>query len=270
MKPLVSMRAALGDDELLGKALPGPSWASWRVLLVAIMGEPLLDEERAIFAELTGGREREPCELVEEFHAVVGRRSGKTRAAATLATYLATLVDHSDRLAPGERAVLPILSATQWQATRCFHLVRGIFDGAPALASLIKSETADTLRLSTSVDLETRPANFRSIRGATAIAFVCDEVGFWYSAEQARNPPPGYTILLSPGICNPVPSAPQTPAIPETSAWIMLLAGFAGLGLLGCRASARHASALSSHKDACRLKSSSCTAASRRLQRVCS
>jgi hypothetical protein len=59
MKPLVSMRAALGDDELLGKALPGPSWASWRVLLVAIMGEPLLDEERAIFAELTGGRERE-------------------------------------------------------------------------------------------------------------------------------------------------------------------------------------------------------------------
>jgi hypothetical protein len=100
----VSMRAALGDDDLLGRALPGPSWASWRVLLIAIMGEALLDGERPIFAELTGGREREPCELVEEFHAVVGRRSGKTRAAATLATYLAALVDHSDRLAPGERA----------------------------------------------------------------------------------------------------------------------------------------------------------------------
>ena len=53
--------------------------------------------------------------------------------------------------------------------------------------------------------------------------------------------PPGYTILLSPGIGNPIPSAPPAPAIPETSTWIMLLAGFAGLGLLGCRASARHA-----------------------------
>jgi hypothetical protein len=75
MKRLVSMRAAL-DDELLGKALPGLSWASWRILLIAIMGEPLLDEERPIVAELTGGREREPCELVEEFHAVVGRNPG--------------------------------------------------------------------------------------------------------------------------------------------------------------------------------------------------
>ena len=95
MRKLVSMRAALGDDDLLGKALPGPSWASWRILLIAVVGEPLLDGERPMFAELTGGREREPCELVEEFHAVVGRRSGKTRAAATLATYLAALVDHS-------------------------------------------------------------------------------------------------------------------------------------------------------------------------------
>jgi hypothetical protein len=188
VRKLVSMRAALSDDDLLGKALPGESWRSWRVLLIALMGEALTDGERAIFAELTGGREAEPCELVEEFHAVVGRRSGKTRAAATLATYLAALCDHADRLAPGERAVLPILSATQWQATRCFHLIRGIFAEAPALAALIVGETADTVRLSTSVDVECRPANFRSIRGATAIAFVCDEVGFWYSAEQARNP----------------------------------------------------------------------------------
>jgi hypothetical protein len=46
MRKLVSMRAALGDDQLLGRALPGPSWASWRVLLIACMGEPLLDDER--------------------------------------------------------------------------------------------------------------------------------------------------------------------------------------------------------------------------------
>ena len=169
MKPLVSMRAALGDDDLLGKALPGPSWSSWRTLLIAAMGEPLLDGERAVFAELTGGREREPGEPAEEMHAITGRRSGKTRAAATTATYLATLCDHSDQLAPGERAVLPLLSATTWQAMRAFNLIRGIFASAPALASLIESETADTLRLRNAVDIECRPASFRTIRGATAI-----------------------------------------------------------------------------------------------------
>ena len=81
MKPLVSMRAALGDDDLLGKALPDPSWSAWRTMLIAAMGEALTDDERKDFAELTG-REREPRVRAEEVHAIVGRRSGKTKAAA--------------------------------------------------------------------------------------------------------------------------------------------------------------------------------------------
>jgi hypothetical protein len=188
MKPLVSMRAALSDDDLLGKALKGDSWSAWRTMLIAAMGEALTDDEREVWRELTGGREREPCEPVEEFHAVVGRRSGKTKAAATAAVYLSALCDHSGQLAAGERAVLPLLSATTWQATRAFNLIRGVFAGSPALASLIEGETAGELRLRNAVDIVCRPASFRTIRGATAIGFVADEVGFWYSAEQARNP----------------------------------------------------------------------------------
>ena len=61
MKPLVSMRAALGDDDLLGKALPGPSWSAWRTMLIAAMGKPLLEDEREVFAELTGGRSEIGC-----------------------------------------------------------------------------------------------------------------------------------------------------------------------------------------------------------------
>jgi hypothetical protein len=188
VKPLVSMRAALGDPDLLGRAVPGESWSAWRTMLIAIMGEELDEAERAVWRELTGGREAEPGAPVEEFFAVVGRRSGKTRAAATAAVYLAVLCDHSGELAPGERGVLPILSATTWQATRALNLIRGIFSGSPALGSMIESETQDTLRLSTNVDIECRPASFRTIRGATAIAFICDELGFWFSQEQARNP----------------------------------------------------------------------------------
>ena len=84
--------------------------------------------------------------------------------------------------------MLPLLSATTWQASRAFNLIRGIFAGAPALAQLIEGETAGELRLRNAVDIVCRPASFRTIRGATAIGFVADEVGFWYSAEQARNP----------------------------------------------------------------------------------
>ena len=75
MTPFVTMRRALSDTHFLGAALGGDSWLVWRILLIAAMGEPLTDEERAIFAKLTG-REREPGERVDELWCVIGRRGG--------------------------------------------------------------------------------------------------------------------------------------------------------------------------------------------------
>jgi hypothetical protein len=83
MTPFVTMRRALSDGHLLGTALGGDSWLAWRILLIAAMGEALTDEERAIFAKLTG-REREPGERVDELWCVIGRRGGKSRAIAAL------------------------------------------------------------------------------------------------------------------------------------------------------------------------------------------
>ena len=77
MKPIVSMRRALEDPRLLGDVLAGDSWAAWRTLLIAIMGEALTTSERVTFTALTG-RDLEPGRPVEEFWAVVGRRGGKT------------------------------------------------------------------------------------------------------------------------------------------------------------------------------------------------
>ena len=59
------MRAALSDPDLFGKVLPGESWAKWRVLLIAIVGERLTEDERVIFEALTG-RQNEPGSPVEE------------------------------------------------------------------------------------------------------------------------------------------------------------------------------------------------------------
>jgi len=64
VKPKISIRDALEDQHLLGNVLTGPSWAAWRVILIAAMGEPLQDDERAIFRNLTG-RDWEPLERVE-------------------------------------------------------------------------------------------------------------------------------------------------------------------------------------------------------------
>jgi hypothetical protein len=66
MKPTITMREALADVRLLGNVLAGESFQAWRVLLIAMMGEKLTEQERVIFTALTGGREAEPLQRIEE------------------------------------------------------------------------------------------------------------------------------------------------------------------------------------------------------------
>jgi hypothetical protein len=78
MKPQTTLRKALTDKALLGNVLKGDSWNAWKVLLIAAMGEPLREDERTIYAQLTQ-RGFEPGRRVEEFVGVIGRRGGKFR-----------------------------------------------------------------------------------------------------------------------------------------------------------------------------------------------
>ena len=185
MKRLCSMRDALSDPKLLGDAMPGDTWAAWRILLIAAMGEPLTDEERPTFTALTG-RSVEPLAMAEELWGIVGRRGGKTRAAATLAAYFAGLVDFTDSLVSGERAVLPIIASKTRQARKAFGYVVGIVEASPILSGLVINQTSEALALSTRVDVEIQPASWRGNRGDTYAAVLGDEVAFWRSDESAN------------------------------------------------------------------------------------
>src|SRR5580700_7910335 len=68
--PILSMREALDRKDYFGGQLSGDSWAKWRVLLIAIAGEPLLPDEVASFTELTG-RAKAPAEPPREFWGVI-------------------------------------------------------------------------------------------------------------------------------------------------------------------------------------------------------
>lgn len=199
MKPLVSMREALADPQLLGNAIPGDSWFLWRTLLIAAMGEELTGEERVAFSAVTG-REKEPLERVDELWNIVGRRGGKTRAAGAAGAYLAALCDWSENLASGERGVLPVLAASTGQAVRAFHHIAGILRESPVLSGMLDGEpTQDTIRLTTRIDIEVRPSNFRTIRGVTAIGAIGDEVAFWMN-EGSSNPDTEILNALRPAL----------------------------------------------------------------------
>ncbi len=189
MRKLVPIREALDDPHILGGLLDGPSWLRWRVLLIAIMGEPLTDEERTLFQEVTG-RAAEPGERVEEFWGVIGRRGGKSRAMSVLAAYLAVCVDWSDKMAPGELGILPVLAASVRQASIALGYISAIFGdkGRPLFNHLLANETAETVELSNDIVIEVRPASYKTSRGITAISVICDEIAFWSSGDGAMNP----------------------------------------------------------------------------------
>ena len=181
----ISLRRALADRQLLGAIMSGDSWAVWRSILIASQGEALTDAERATFTKLTG-RDREPLERCEEVFAIVGRRGGKTRAAAVLSVFMSALHDHRSKLAVGERGVVLFLAANVKQAQVAFHYASGIFDSVPLLKRLVVNRTADTITLANGIDLEIRAATFRGLRGMTAVTVIADEAAFWQSDESSN------------------------------------------------------------------------------------
>lgn len=186
MKKLVTMREALESPAYFGSTdmLGGESWAAWRTILLAIVGEPLTDDERTIFRTLTD-REREPLEPVREFWGAIGRRGGKSRGVGTLAAYLAGCCDYRAMLAPGQRGRLPIVAASKDQADEVMAYTLGAFEQSAALKPLIASAIERTLSLHSLIDIQVRALSFRNLRGPTSIAVICDEIAYWRSDESA-------------------------------------------------------------------------------------
>lgn len=188
MTKLVTVREALESKDWLGSMIGAPSFLVMRTLMIAAMGERLTESELETFTQITG-RTAAPTAAVEELWIIAGRRSGKTLATAVLGAYLAGCVDYRAVLARGERGTLPILAGSTQQAHSVLNIAKGIFTGIPRFAALVDSITADTISLKNRVDIQIRPASFRTIRGITAVAAIAEECSMWQAEDfGSRNP----------------------------------------------------------------------------------
>ena len=108
---------ALDHPEIFGRWFDGPSWVAWRTVEAAIFGLPVPDLD--LFKALTG-RAEPPDRPASEAWIIAGRRSAKSRKAATVATYLSTIgtevLGYRQRLAPGERGVVLVMAVDKSQA----------------------------------------------------------------------------------------------------------------------------------------------------------
>jgi hypothetical protein len=194
-----SLRESLSDPDLLAHAIPGPSWSTWRTLLIASMGEKLTAAERQVFIKFTG-RKREPLKRVGQFVVCAGRRAGKTQAVAAAGTYLAAVCDHRGVLAPGETGVLLCLAQDQRIAKKILDYIESNLRRSKILRQRFVARTQDAIELNNNIRIEVRPASFRKLRGPTYIGIIADELAFWYLEERFANPDVEVLAAARPGL----------------------------------------------------------------------
>src|SRR5262245_41104179 len=131
----------------------------------------------------------------------MGRRSGKTRCMAVFGAWIAACHDWRNLLAPGEHGQVLVVSQSRDQASNFFGMICGAFEAAPALRSLVANKTSDTLTLRSRAQIVVRPSSFRSTRGQTAIAVLCDEIAYWRN-EDSLNPDVEILRALRPSLAS--------------------------------------------------------------------
>jgi hypothetical protein len=169
------------------------SWASWFAFLAALFGQPMTDDQHAIYRQCTG-RNAAPVGVASEAWLIIGRRGGKSFALALVAVYLAAFHDYRRHLAPGERGTVLVIAASQKQARVIFRYIRGLLTGVPLLARMVERETVDMFDLDNGVTIEVGTASYRTVRGYSVVAALCDEIAFWPTDDAAE---PDYEILAA-------------------------------------------------------------------------
>ncbi|HUZ74548.1 MAG TPA: hypothetical protein VMU87_16305 [Stellaceae bacterium] len=175
------------------------TWRPWLVFLKTLFGLPMDDAELALFRECTGLQEP-PAGGVFEAWLVCGRRAGKSFILALVAVYLAVFRDWSAFLSPGEIGTIKIIATDRRQARTIFRYCRALIAEVSALAPMIVRETDDEIILSTAIVIEIQTASYRSVRGYTLIAILCDELAFWRTSGDSAVPDTEILAALRPAM----------------------------------------------------------------------
>jgi len=166
------------------RLLRGDTWANWKVFLRALFGLPLTGDALEIYRRHTQRNEARAASF-SECWCVCGRRSGKSVIAAAVATYLAAFRDYSAFRSPGEVLVLPIVSPDRRQCRTILGYIGGFFDSSPVLWAMVANRLKEAIELKNGVRIEVHTANFRTVRGYTAIGCIIDEAAFLRSDDSA-------------------------------------------------------------------------------------
>ena len=180
------------------------TWRTWLVVLKSIFALSMTEEDRLLFTQLTG-RHAPPADQVDECWLIVGRRGGKSFIVALIAVFLACFRDYTACLGPGERGVIMVVATDRKQSRVILRYLSAILQSVPMLAAMVDRQDSECVDLNNRVTIEIMTASYRTIRGYTVLAALCDEIAFWRS-EDSANPAEEILAALRPAMAT-IPGA---------------------------------------------------------------
>lgn len=196
---MINLLQAVNDPNLFAPHFRDTNaWAPWWTVAKSIFGLPLNSNDVVLFRQCTG-REQAPTATIKEGWFIVGRRGGKSRFVSLVAVFLATFMDWTPYLTPGERGYVTVIAADRRQARVVMNYVRAFLIETPLLRDLVVREAAEEIELSNNIIVEVATCSYRTVRGRTLIAALCDEVAFW-ADEDGSNPASEVIAALRPAM----------------------------------------------------------------------
>lgn len=190
--------AFMTSNKLAGPEFSGPTWSTWRIIARLIDGDAhlLKPDEREIALKLTG-RTVLPTVAPREIFVGAGRRGGKSRFGALVATWLAAA--EYPQLSTGETAVVVHVAPDKRQAEIDLNYSRGLVKGSKLLSAELIGDTSDGLDFAHRTRLEVATASYRTVRGRTLAGAVIDESAF-LRADDSALPDKELVRALRPGL----------------------------------------------------------------------
>lgn len=180
-------RPAAFIAEVMGPDWLTDDWLAWRSFVKTLFAEPQDDDELAQYRKCTA-LDEPPDAFQREAWLPVGRRGGKSRILALIATYLGACCDWEPYLAPGETGYITVLADQREHAAAIMGYIKAAFLGHPKLERLVSRVLVESIELAGRVEIEVVTASIKAVRSRTVIAALCDEIAFWQADETCANP----------------------------------------------------------------------------------
>src|SRR5262245_18518959 len=157
------------------------SWERWLIFLKATYGLPLLNAaEERVFCHHTGrSRYKPPQGGFPEVVCIVGRQSGKSRIATTIACYEAI----SQRDVDGEVFCVLVSQDSRSAIRTLLSYSKATFQRIPAFQQAGESILTDSVTLTNGCVLAAYPCRPAAIRGLRAANIVLDELAHFRTSE---------------------------------------------------------------------------------------